>query len=164
MKKIEALRVYLTSVVPGLANDPERLFIKIESGHIVPRGGTPTFRMRATVTVTVLDVPDAQIHDLAAAILFWAATNQPELLALKDADEALPFQAEGIGRDVSDVAFSLRLEELVSAEQLPDGTMKFIQRDEPDLEPGWPHLDGWKTNATLIKLFAGGDQVLGPTE
>lgn len=162
VKKIESLRRYLTDAFPGLAKDAERLFIAIDEGFIVPTQRTTTFRIKAKVNVTLLDMPADQIDTLAVALLFWTADNQPELMAHPAAATAFPFNVEMLDRNVCDVAFSLDLDELVSVTPRQGGGFDLLHRDEPDLEPGWEHLEGWKTDARLLRLWINDDQVLGP--
>ena len=162
MKKVESLRQYLTDAIPGLAKDAERLFLAIDEGLIVPTQRTTTFRIKAKVTVTLLDLPADQIDTLAVALLFWTADNQPELMAAPESATAFPFNVEMLDRKVCDVAFTLALDELVSVSPRPGGGFDLVHRDEPDLEPGWEHLEGWKTDARLLRLFINDDQVLGP--
>lgn len=162
MKKVESLRQHLTNAIPGLAKDAERLFLAIDEGVIVPTQRTTTFRIKAKVTITLLELPADQIDTLAVALLFWAAENQPELMAAPAAATAFPFNVEMLDRKVCDVAFTLALDELVSVSPRPGGGFDLMHRDEPDLDPGWEHLDGWKTDARLLRLFIDDDQVLGP--
>lgn len=164
MKKIASLQEWLTNIVPGLKDKPENLFIAPEDGVIRPRGNTPTFRMLATVLVVVIDLPSDQVHTLAASILLWAATDQPDLLSDSAAGDKITYRVEPFSRELVDVAFRVPLEEVVSAVATGDGSTEFIQRPEPETDPGWEHLDGWKTTARLARLVVGGDQVLGPSE
>lgn len=164
MKKRVALRTYLEKTVPGLDKDPERLFIAPEKGHVVPRAGSVCFEYREAVTVTVLEVPVAQLDGLVVALLFWIQAQQPELLRSPHNADGLPYTVDMLDRETADISFQILLSEVVSLVGRPDGSFDIIHRDEPDQDPGFEHLGGFKTAERLLRLYLNGEHLLGPPE
>lgn len=160
MKKADHLAKFLTTAVPGLAKDAERLFVAIDEGHIRPINGGLSYRWAAKVTVTLLDTPVKDLGALNLALLVWAGRQQPDLLRAPQADTAFAFNIEMLDRQVCDVSFQVQLDQLVSVVPKPGGGLDVIERDEPDPDPGFAHLGGFKPAATLQRLYLGDDLVL----
>lgn len=159
MKKAQALQDYLVKVVPRLAEKPEDLVVFLEDGFVRPINGYGSHLKVATAVVAVIDVPIGELVAIDMALLAWCKRHQPELLRAPNAEKAFPFNIEMLDRDTCDVAFKIQLSQLVSIIERPDGKVDVIERDEPDPEPGWAHLDGLKITAPLQQLYVGDDLV-----
>lgn len=162
MNKLDDLKGWLERTVPGLDKDPERLFLQIEKGTVVPRNGTLSFEYRFTVSVTLLEMPIADLDGLSVALIFWIQRQQPEQLVAPNASKGIPFTPDYLDRLICDLRFELELTELVSVLPRQAGGYDILHRAEPDLEPGFSHLDGFKTDTGLLRLFVNGEQILGP--
>lgn len=160
MKKANHLADYLTKAVPGLAKNPERLFVAIDKGRLVSVNGYLSHRWVASVTVTLLDTPVTDLVSLGVVLLRWAARHQPELLRHPKSTEAFAFNVEMLDRLTCDVSFELELEQLVSMTARSDGGFDVVERDEPDPDPGFEHLGGFKPDSHLVRLVLGDDQII----
>jgi len=160
VKKATHLEKYLTTAIPGLVKNPERLFLAIDEGHVRPVNGGPSYRWIAKVTVTLLEMPAKDLLGLNLALLTWAARFQPDLMRAPQAETAFAFNVEMLDREICDVSFQLQLDQLVSVIPRTGGGLDVIERDEPDPDPGFAHLDGFKPAATLQRLYVGDDLVL----
>jgi len=159
MKKAQALQDYLLKAVPRLADKPEDLVVFLDDGFVQPINGDCSHQKVATAVVTMIDVPIGELIALDMALLLWCKRHQPELLRAPNAQKAFPFNIEMLGRDTCDVSFRIELSQLVSIIEREDGKIDVVERDEPDPDPGWAHLDGFKTSAHLLQLYVGDELV-----
>lgn len=159
MKKVRALQDYLLKAVPRLADKPEDLVVFLEDGFVRPINGYASHEKVATAVVAIIDVPIGELLAIDMALLLWCKRHQPDLLRAPNAEKAFPFNIEMLDRDTCDVAYKIQLSQLVSIIEREDGKVDVIERDEPDPDPGWAHLDGLKTTARLQQLYVGDDLV-----
>jgi len=161
VKKIAHLIDWLTRAVPGLAQDPERLFVLHEKGNIVARSGGPTFIQKFTAQVILLDVPLDHLDAVVVALVFWLQRQQPELMENSaGAEEAIPYQLEQLDRETCDFRCDLQLTELVSVLPRDDGGFDVLHRDEPDRDPNFPALVGLMPPVRLLQLYLKDDLVV----
>jgi hypothetical protein len=154
VKKIANLIDWLTRAVPGLAQDPERLFVLHEKGNIVVRSGGPSFIQKFTAQVILLDVPLDHLDAVVVALVFWLQRQQPELLEnSSSAEVAIPYELEQLDRETCDFRCDLQLTELVSVLPRPAGGFDVLHRDEPDRDPNFPALDGVSPPVKLLQLY-----------
>lgn len=160
MKKADLLEAYLTKAIPGLKDKGENLFVFLEDGYLRPINGGLSHLKVATVAVVITELPKTDLLALDMALLTWCVRNEPALLRAPQAEKGFPFNIEMLDRKTCDVAFKLELSQLVSLIEQPGGKIEVLERDEPDPDPGWEHLGGFKTNATLRQLYVGDDLVV----
>lgn len=160
MKKADNLAAYLVKTVPCLIQDPERLFIGADTGQLAAVNGYLSHTWSTVYDVTVTDCTDADLQILGVCLLRWAKRYQPNLLVAPDAPNAFTFNVVNLDRKVFDVDFKITLSDLVSVVPAANKVdFNVLPREEPDPVPGFAHLDGFKPDATLLRLYVGDDLV-----
>lgn len=113
MNKPASCRAVLEAALPYLVQDPDRLVMFIEQGHIASSLGGPGFEYKYTLVIVLLDFnqhPDTVMLPL----LQWLKANQPSLLQNPDsAKEAISFEAEILNHDSYDLRLQIKLSERV---------------------------------------------------
>ena len=122
MKKIEALRAFLTSALPMLRREPERLHLFADEGTIAcALSGGLSYELGYKITGQLWDFagdPDA----VFVPLLDWIAQNQPELLAnFKSHSEAITWRAELLDAQKVDLEFMFAVTERVRVQARADG-------------------------------------------
>ncbi|PZR37174.1 phage tail protein [Caulobacter segnis] len=159
MKKADLLEAYLAKAIPGLKDKGENLFVFLDEGHLKPINGALSHLKIAIVSVVITELPKSQLLALDMALLTWCARNEPGLLRSPQAEKGFPFNIEMLDRNTCDVAFKIELSQLISIIEQPGGKIQVLERDEPDPDPGWEHLGGFKTDAHLRQLYLGEDLI-----
>lgn len=130
MQKPEGLKRVLLKFVPGLANDPARLQLFVDDGHVAARTGASLgFEWRYTLTIVVLAYA-GDVDALAVPILAWIAEQQPELLDKPDG-QPFGFTAEILDGAVCDIEIKLELTERVAVADKPGGGWTATHLAEP---------------------------------
>jgi hypothetical protein len=161
VNKIANLTDWLTRAVPGLAQDPERLFVIHEKGNVVARSGGPSFIQKFTAQIIVLDVPYAHLDAVIVALVIWLQRQQPELMENSEsAENAIPYQLVELDRETCDFRCDLQLTELVSVLPRDGGGFDVLHRDEPDRDPNFPGLAGVMPPVRLLQLYLKDDLVI----
>lgn len=150
MIKPASLRAHLTNLVPFLAADPERLRMLVTKGRVAcPYTGSLSYQYSYSLQILIEDFP-GHIDGLIVPVLVWLAVNQPDrLLNPTTAAEAVPFEADIIDDERTDIVITLDLTESVvvtvgdgdyTAEHLPEPVL-------PDLGGpiGWELIDTFKS-------------------
>lgn len=110
MKKLEALRALLITVVPGLKTKPENLSIYVDKGGIgTVRGETLSFEYRYTVKIMIQDYA-GDTDAIFVPLVAWVAENQTELTR-RDKADAFSFEVDLLDSDTSDIEISIDLTE-----------------------------------------------------
>lgn len=87
MKKAHSLRAFLANAVPELREQPERLCMFVEGGHIVSTGSDSlSFAYSYTLRAVLLDFT-SDLDILTVPVLLWLREHEPELLASKERRE-----------------------------------------------------------------------------
>lgn len=133
MIKPASLRAHLTNLVPFLAADPERLKMAVTKGRVAcPFTGSLSYQYAYSLQLLIEDFP-AHMDSLVVPILAWLAVNQPDrLLNPTTADEAVPFEADLIDNERTDILITLDLTESVAV-TLAAGTYTANHIAEPTL-------------------------------
>lgn len=138
MKKPASLRAALTTFLPHLARDPDKLSMWIERGTVRAVGTAQRgFAWEYPLTVVVEDF-DKPAEVLFFIVVDWLRTYQPDLLAPNSA--GFPFDVDVIDENTSDVKITLALREVVTAAPQADGSWRLEVQPEnvplfPDAEP-----------------------------
>lgn len=148
MKKPSTLREHLLLRTPWLNNDPTRLAIFVENGHIVAKGGGAAFTAKTPLcyehqyrlTLVVLEFP-GDPEEINIPVLEWLSTNQPDLLHNAEWQKnGIAFQSEVIDKGKVDYSLSLELTERIIAHVKDDSAQESSERyqvesaDEPQFE------------------------------
>ncbi|MFC3549457.1 phage tail protein [Lysobacter cavernae] len=138
MIKPDSLRAHITTAVPELARDPDRLLIFIERGSLVATYAPGlSFEYRYTLSLIVTDFaghPDA----VMVPLLVWLSRHQPELLANPDRREQIGFEAELLANDKVDLEIKVPLTERVGVHPRDGGGYDIEHYPEPELEVAFP--------------------------
>ncbi len=149
MLKPASLRDHLTNLVPFLAADPERLKMQVTKGRVAcPYTGSLSYQYAYDLQLLIEDYP-AHIDSVIVPILAWLAVNQPDhLLNPATAEEAIPFEADLIDHERTDLLITLALTESVAV-TLAAGTYTATHIAEPTL-PDLGGPAGWEMIAAEI--------------
>ncbi|QOL13292.1 phage tail protein [Dickeya dianthicola] len=114
MNKPRLLRSALSSAVPYLRDNPDRLHVFVESGTVV---GTlaPSLSWEYRYTLTLIVTDYAGNEDLLVApVQAWLREYQPDLLANPEKQEkGFEFEAEILDNGTVDIRISLKLTERI---------------------------------------------------
>ncbi|QZA52568.1 phage tail protein [Pseudomonas sp. 2hn] len=136
MNKPDSLREHLLAAVPGLARNPERLLMFIDSGKVrCTAAASLSFEYAYTLQIILTDFaghPDS----VMLPILGWLRVNQSELLTnLDKSADGLVFEADLLDRSKVDLSLTLPLTERVVVKRLDDGGFDVTHPGEPQYEP-----------------------------
>lgn len=135
MNKPDSLRQQLLANVPELRQNPDRLLIFIDNGHIRSTAARGlSFEYAYTLSVILTDYaghPDT----VAIPLLAWLAQHQRELLEnLEQAQQAISFEADLLDNSKVDLAIKLPLTERVIVKEQADGSLSVEHPPEPPVE------------------------------
>ena len=136
MNKPNQVRELLSSTVPHLKHNPDKLHIFIEGGNLVATGARQnlSFEYRYQLIILVTDYADHS-DSLMVPLLAWVASNQPELMTHAERRErGIRFRAEQLTNQTADIEISLELTERVRVSQ-QDGGVEVVHLPEPPLDP-----------------------------
>lgn len=150
MNKPDSLREHLLAAVPGLARNPERLLMFIDSGKVRCTAAVSlSFEYAYTLQIILTDFaghPDS----VMLPILGWLRVNQSELLAnLDKSADGLVFEADLLDRSKVDLSLTLPLTERVVVKRLDDGSFDVTHPGEPQYEP--------YEDQSAVALYANGE-------
>ncbi|MDH1526705.1 phage tail protein [Pseudomonas mosselii] len=136
MNKPDSLREHLLAAVPGLARNPERLLMFIDSGKVrCTAAASLSFEYAYTLQIILTDFaghPDS----VMLPILGWLRVNQSELLVnLDKSADGLVFEADLLDRSKVDLSLTLPLTERVVVKRLDGGGFDVTHPGEPQYEP-----------------------------
>lgn len=134
MKKPQQLRDHLLAAIPELEQNPDRLLIYVDTGHIHNTlANGLSYEYSYTLNLILTDF----VGDLATVtvpLLDWIRVNQSELAAnLDDVKKGIQFEADILDNDRVDLAISLPLTERVIVKQ-DANTIKIDYPGEPQYE------------------------------
>lgn len=153
MRKLADLRDFLTSALPLIKREPERLQLYADEGRIAcTLGAGLSFELGYKITGQLWDFaghPDAMFVPL----LEWIARNQPELLAnYKTNPEAITWRAEVLDADKVDLEFTFNVTERVKVVKRADGTGADVEHMPEPHQVDQVDVRHWS-------LWVAGDQV-----
>ncbi|UCV02300.1 phage tail protein [Dechloromonas denitrificans] len=142
MKKPAELRAHLTTWVPDLARNPDKLHVFVEKGRIFSRyGESLAFEYHYQLTLGITDYAES-IDAVIVPLLGWIQANQPNLLLDEKLRENLiAFDAELCNAETVDLQLILELSERVLVTEAPGG-YECRHIGEPPL-PGLGGPTGW---------------------
>jgi len=152
MIKPASLRDQLTRLVPFLSADPERLKMQVTKGRVAcPYTGSLSYQYAYDLQLLIEDYT-GHIDGLIVPILAWLAVHQPDrLLNPLKADEAVPFEADLIDHERTDLLITLSLTESVAVKQ-SGGAYTATHIPEPAL-PDLGGVNPWR-------IFVKGEEIL----
>lgn len=153
VKKAERLRAHLTSAVPYLKNEPDKLHVFIEKGAIACRLCGLSFEYRYEITLAVLDFTD-HADTLMIPLLAWIATNEPALMQSPDTlEQVLRFEAEIIDHERADISITVPVRErVIVAQDHETAIYTATHLEEPPLEAAG--INPWRLYINGIEVAA----------
>lgn len=139
MKKPASLRVAVTTAIPSLANDPDKLLVFVEGGRVTSTG-TPgrAFQYTYTARLILTDWSGDPDH-LLYAILAWCRVHESDLVENPEKQAAgIRFEVDVLNNESYDVSVALDLSESVTVSIDAGGQLQFTHLDEP--VPEWNRL------------------------
>jgi hypothetical protein len=131
MKKMDSLRVAITTAMPDLKAAPKNLRMWVDRGTSQSRQtATLGFGFKYRLNVLLMDLPTtSDIATLATAIYIWARINQPDLLAV--GSDGFNFEVDVLDSKTADLLLQLDLAENVSVQAKQGGGFTTTYLDEP---------------------------------
>lgn len=123
MRKLQLLQDWIETVLPEFKREPERLAIFADEGRIActAAGASLSFERGYKVQLQLWDFA-GDVDAVTAALLFWLARYQPELLqSYRTNPEAIQFRAEKLDGRKVDLEMEFQLTERVKVERRADG-------------------------------------------
>lgn len=112
MKKPADLRRHITTYLPDLNTDPERLRIWIEQGTVkTTQSANLNFELRYQLNIAIIDCAYDPLIAIAL-INDWLRTNQPDVVA-SQAASGYDIQVDFMTNKVVDLGFTLPLSEII---------------------------------------------------
>lgn len=144
MKKAYSLRAFLANAVPELREQPERLRMFVEGGHVVSTGSDSlSFIYRYTVRAVVIDF-GADLDLLTVPVLLWLREHEPELLANKERRENdIRFDVELLNGQALDLVMQIDLtERVVVKDEVVNGRNRLTVRHPDEIWHPQPYATG----------------------
>lgn len=144
MKKAYSLRAFLANAVPELREQPERLRMFVEGGHVVSTGSDSlSFIYRYTVRAVVIDF-GADLDLLTVPVLLWLREHEPELLGNKERRENdIRFDVELLNGQALDLVVQIDLtERVVVKDEVVDGRNRLTVRHPDEIWHPKPYATG----------------------
>jgi hypothetical protein len=122
MNKPASLRAALVAAIPALGAQPDKLVVFIDQGSVVATGTRSlSFEYRYVVNIILLDFA-GEADAVMTALIEWARTHQPDLVADGDArDSGIQFEVDVLNNATCDLSVKLPLTENVVVATGPDG-------------------------------------------
>ncbi|KGT95258.1 tail protein [Erwinia typographi] len=132
MNKPQSLRKALTSAVPYVQANPDRLHLFVDNGSLVATSAiSVSWEYRYTLNIVVTDFAGDQ-NLLMAPIQFWLRANQPDALQnAAERERLFTFEVDILGNDRCDISINLKLTERVLAREI-DGVIQVEAVPEPE--------------------------------
>lgn len=114
MIKPESLRRALLAYVPELSQDPEKMLIFADRGHLITTGANgDSWEYSYQLTIMIQDFA-GDMDLLAATVLDWLSKEQPDLLKNPQGRErGVRFEAQLMTSELADVQLELDVSEPV---------------------------------------------------
>jgi len=133
MNKPGRFRAALLAALHDVAQDPQRLSIYVERGHLVATGAPGRGWLYTYQLTAVLQDFAGDMDVLASAVTQWVEIEQPDLLKNDTNNKrGIRFECEMMSNELADVAIEIDLTEAVYASA--DGTT-FDHPAEPPADP-----------------------------
>ncbi|WP_269792405.1 phage tail protein [Stenotrophomonas sp. Iso1] len=136
MKKPAALRAHLLAACPVLEQNPDRLLVFVDKGHIAATyAPSLSFQYQYELEMIVTDFvggPEA----IMVPLLQWLTRHQPELLANPATRGQIGFEADVLAGDLVDLSLKLTLSERVVLTRGDNGALVLEFPPEPLFDDG----------------------------
>lgn len=151
MYKPNNLRAHLTSFLPDLKQDPDKLLIFVDNGHIVSMGSeSRSFEYRYQLNLILTDFTGDE-DTLMVPLIDWLATHQPDLLNNPDRrTNAIRFEVDFNNHQSVDLSLEIDLSERVNVQQI-DQAFHITHIGEPVQSPVY--------EAPFWSLYKGDDKL-----
>lgn len=160
MQKPALLRDHLTTRLPELARDPERLKIWVDRGDVrSTMTASRSFAYRYTLNLLLVDW-GAHPSVIMILVLEWLRRQQPDLVA-SNQSSGFAFEADIIDKDIVDIQLSMNLTETVRVTMREDGGFDMEHVIEPEplfpddatiVEAGAPLTELWWRDERVLPL------------
>lgn len=136
MKKPAALRAHLLSACPALEQNPDRLLVFVEKGHIAATY-TPnlSFQYQYELELIVTDFAGGP-ERIMVPVMQWLTRHQPELLANPATRGQIGFESDVLAGDLVDLSLKLTLTERVVIKSGAGGDLVLEFPPEPLFDDG----------------------------
>lgn len=112
MNKPKSLREALTSALPEIRQNPDRLQIFVESGQLAAtQSQNFSFVYHYTLSVVIIDY-SRHVDTIFIPLMVWLREHQPDLLT-GEPDGGIAFDAEIVSNTATDLEIKLKLTETV---------------------------------------------------
>ncbi|OLU22474.1 phage tail protein [Pseudomonas sp. PA15(2017)] len=161
MKKPNSLRAHLLASIPALRQNPDRLLVFVDNGHIRATSAPGlSFTYDYQLNVILTDFPGSP-DAVSVPLLAWLLVNQADLLTnLEKGKDAIGFDVDVLDAGSVDLSLTLPLSERIIVKRQSNGTLHIEHPDEPPLTPHLPQatvqLIG---DGQVLAEFASGEPV-----
>lgn len=123
MKKPAQLREVIEKAYPYLRNNPDRLQVFIDDGHIIATNATSlSYEYQYTLNIIITDF-DKDMAIIIVPILAYLRINQNDIFEnTTKRPDAIAFESDLINNNTQDLSLKIKLTERVKVEQTEKGT------------------------------------------
>jgi hypothetical protein len=152
VKKPAALRAHLLAACPALEQNPDRLLVFVDKGHIAATyAPSLSFQYQYELEMIVTDFAGGP-ETILVPLLQWLTRYQPELLANPATRGQIGFEADVLAGDLVDLSLKLTLTERVVIKRGADDELALEFPPEPLFDDG--HGDALRGGAVTIDSVA----------
>jgi hypothetical protein len=132
MNKAASFRQAIASAVPSLKDDPDKLLVFIDQGHIVATAAPSlSFEYRFVLNAILLDFA-GDADTVFVALMAWVQRNQSDLVSNDDTRKnGITFEVDHLTQTTFDLSIKLTLTESVVVDTDPAGVQTITHVDEP---------------------------------
>jgi hypothetical protein len=153
MYKPNSLRAHLSALLPDLRQDPDKLLIFVDNGHIVAMGSeSRSFEYRYQLNLIFTDFTGDE-DTIMVPLIDWLATHQPDLLNNHATREkAIRFDVDYNNHQSVDISLEIDLSESVKVRQSAQA-FHITHVGEPTLAPAYsaPYWTLYKGENKLVE-------------
>jgi P2 phage tail completion protein R (GpR) len=132
MNKAASFRQAIALAVPSLKDDPDRLLVFIDQGHIVATAAPSlSFEYRFVLNAILLDFA-GDADTVFVALMAWVHRHQSDLVSNDDTRKnGITFEVDHLTQTTFDLSIKLTLTESVVVGTDPAGAQTITHVDEP---------------------------------
>lgn len=140
MYKPNSLRQHLTDANPDLKQNPDKLIVFADEGHIVATGtGSLSFEYQYKLNVMIIDYAGNE-DAIMVPMLAWIATHQIDLLGNPEKRRTgISFEVDFNNHETIDLSIKLDLTERVIVKPADAGRLDIKHLPEPQPTPDYQH-------------------------
>lgn len=132
MYKPNSLRQHLSHANPDLKQNPDKLLIFADMGHIVAVGtGSLSFEYQYKLNIIIIDYAGSE-DAIMVPLLAWVSIHQIELLSHHEKRQTgIQFEVDFNNHETIDLSIKLDLTERVIVKKEHEGKLQVTHRPEP---------------------------------